>query len=118
MSLIDSMQILKEDIKSTRQKRKQDLKAIKEDTRKLQQDTHRMVDDAERTRKEEAKTEARKLAASTKDLTEDVAVLCRGFRQDQKEVRKEILSASAVWHGKASVVVDHEKKQKEKNEED
>jgi len=41
MNLIDSMQMLKDDIKSGRQKRRQDLKTIKQTTKQLQQDTHK-----------------------------------------------------------------------------
>lgn len=100
MNLIDSMQMLKDDIKSGRQKRRQDLKTIKQVTKQLQQDTHKMVAGSERTRREEANSERGKLTAFTKDLEQDVAVLRKGFRQDQKELREEILTAGVVWRGK------------------
>ena len=117
MNLIDSMQMLKDDIKSGRQKRRQDLKTIKQVTKQLQQDTHRMVADSERIRREEAKNEGRKLSAFTKDLEQDVVVLRKGFRQDQKELRKEILTAGEVWRGSTSVKISPENKNGEtKNE--
>lgn len=101
MSLTDSMQMLKNDIKSSRQKRRQDLKAIKEDTRQLQRATHRTIADNEKTRQEEAKMEKRELETFTQDLGEDVTHLRREFRREQAEVAKEIMAAAAVWHGKA-----------------
>ena len=101
MNLINSMQMLKDDIKSGRQKRRQDLKTIKQATKQLQQDTHSMVADSERTRREEANNERRKLTAFTKGLEQEVVVLRKGFRQDQKELRKEILTAGKVWAGTA-----------------
>ena len=116
MNLINSMQILKDDIKSGRQKRRQDLKTIKQATKQLQQDTHRMVADSERIRREEASNEKRKLNAFTKDLEQDVVVLRKGFRQDQAEVRKEILTAGSIWHGKASTKVISETREGEVEE--
>ena len=113
MSLIDSMQMLKDDIKSGRQKRRQDLKTIKQATKQLQQDAHRMVADSERTRREEANSERRKLTAFTKDMGQDVAVLRKGFRQDQKELREEVLTAGAVWRGTASTKIVPENKNEE-----
>lgn len=114
MSLIDSMQTLKDDIKSGRQKRRQDLKTIKQMTKQLQQDTHKRLAEEEKARKEEAEVEKRRLAAFTKDLEQDVGVLRKGFRQDQKELRDEILTAGAVWRGTASVREKQEKKEEEK----
>lgn len=105
MNLINSMQILKDDIKSGRQKRRQDIKTIKQATKQLQQDTHKMVADSEKVRREEANSERKKLTAFTKDLEQDVVVLRKGFRQDQAEVRKEILTAGSIWHGKAETKV-------------
>lgn len=118
MSLIDSMQMLKDDIKSSRQKRRQDFKMIKQNTRQIQQDTHKRLADAERARREEAGGERRKLADFTKDLKGGVTVLRRGFRQNQKEVRNEILTAGAIWQGKTSVPVKQEKEDKGKKEEE
>ena len=116
MSLIDSMQMLKNDIRSDRQKRRQDFKAIREDTRELKRATHRMIADNERTRKEEAEMEERKLKTFTHDLGHDVAAQLKEFRQEQAEVKKEIAGASAVWHGKATVAVKEEKKEKKQKE--
>ena len=116
MNLINSMQILKDDIKSGRQKRRQDIKTIKQATKQLQQDTHKMVADSEKVRREEANSERKKLTAFTKDLEQDVVVLRKGFRQDQAEVRKEALGASRVWHGKASAIEKPEAKEDEGEE--
>jgi len=102
MSLIDSMQTLKSEIKASRGKRKQDLKNTRQDARKVQQDTRRTIAGFEKTRQEEAKSLTRDLTSFTKDLSRDVDTLRQGFRQDQAEVRKEILTASSVWHGKVS----------------
>ena len=116
MKLINSMQTLKDDIRSGRQKRRQDIKTIKQDTKQLAQDTHKMVADSERNRREEASNEKRKLNAFTKDLEQDVVVLRKGFRQDQAEVRKEISTASSIWHGKASAIEKPEAKENEGEE--
>lgn len=118
MNLINNMQTLKDDIKSGRQKRRQDLKTIKQTTKQLQQDAHKRIAEEEKIRKEEAEAEKRKLAAFTRDLEQDVGVLRKGFRQDQKELREEILTAGAVWRGTAStkIVPEKENKKNEENE--
>ena len=113
MNLIDSMQMLKDDIKSGRQKRRQDLRTIKQTTKQLQQDTHKRITEEEKIRKEEAEAGKRKLAAFTKDLEQDVGVLRKGFRQDQKELREEILTAGEIWRGTASTKIVPEGKNEE-----
>ena len=118
MNLINNMQTLKDDIKSGRQKRRQDLKTIKQTTKQLQQDAHKRIAEEEKIRKEEAEAEKRKLAAFTRDLEQDVGVLRKGFRQDQKELREEILTAGEVWAGTVStkIVPEKENKKNEENE--
>jgi len=118
MNLINNMQTLKDDIKSGRQKRRQDLKTIKQTTKQLQQDAHKRIAEEEKIRKEEAEAEKRKLAAFTRDLEQDVGVLRKGFRQDQKELREEILTAGEIWRGTAStkIVPEKENKKNEENE--
>ena len=102
MSLIDSMQTLKDEIKVSRGRRKQDMEDIKRDTKQIQRDSQRTISDFEKTRKQKAKDLAQKLTSFVKGLIEDVDTLRKNFRQDLAEVRKEVLGASRVWHGKAS----------------
>jgi len=125
MNLINGMQVLKDEIVSSRGGRKQDIKVIKQDTRRLGQDTHKMIANSEKNRREQAKEEKRKrvafageLADSTKDLGEKVAVLRKGFRRDQKELKEEILTAGEVWAGTVStkIVPEKENKKNEENE--
>ena len=47
MSLIDNMQTLKDEIKVSRGRRKQDLKNIRRDTKQIQQDSQRTISDFE-----------------------------------------------------------------------
>ena len=102
MSLIDSMQTLRDDIKVSRVRRRQDLKDIRRDTKQVQQDSQRTISDFEKTRKEKAEDIAQDLTSFTKGLTEDVDTLRKNFRQNQAEVRKDVLGVSRVWHGKTS----------------
>lgn len=102
MSLINSMQTLKDEIRASRGKRRQDLKGIKQVTSQVQQDARRVIAGFEKTRQEEAENLTRDLTSFTKDLSNDVDSLRQGFRQDQAEVREDVLGASRVWHGKAS----------------
>jgi gas vesicle protein len=102
MSLIEGMQTLKKEIKVSRGRRKQDLKAVREDTEQVRQDTRRAISDFKETRKEEAENLARDLTSFAKDLTRDVSALREEFRQDQTAVREEVLAARAIWHGTAS----------------
>lgn len=102
MSLIDSMQTLKNEIKASRGKRKQDLKDIRQSASQVQQDSRRAIAGFEKTRQEEAEILTRDLTSFTKALSQDVDTLRHGFRQDQAEVRKDVLGASRVWHGKTS----------------
>ena len=102
MSLINSMQTLKNEIRASRGKRRQNLKDIKQATSQVQQDARRTIAGFEKTRQEEAENLTRDLTSFTKDLSQDVDTLRHGFRQDQTEVRKEVLTASRVWHGKVS----------------
>ena len=102
MSLIDSMQTLKDKIKVSRGRRKQDLEDIRRDTKQIQQDSQRTISDFEKTRKEKAENLAQELTSFTKGLTEGVDTLRKNFRQDQADVRKEVLTASKLWHGKVS----------------
>ena len=116
MNLINGMQVLKDEIVSSRGGRKQDIKVIKQDTRRLGQDTHKMIANSEKNRKEQAKEEKRKrvafageLADSTRDLGEKVAVLRKGLRRNQKELREEILTAGEVWRGENKKNEENEK---------
>jgi uncharacterized protein YicC (UPF0701 family) len=102
MSLIDGMQTLKNEIRASRGKRRQDLKNIKQDTRGVQQDAREALADFKETRQEEAKNLAKDLTSFTENLTADVNTLQKGFRQDQAKVRKDVLGASRVWAGIAS----------------
>lgn len=99
MSLIDSMQTLKSEIKSSRGKRRQDLKDIRQVTSQVQQDSRRAIAGFKQTRQEEAKNLNRDLTSFTKDLSNTVDTLRQGFRQDQAEVREDVLGASRVWRG-------------------
>lgn len=119
MNLINNMQALKDEIVSSREGRKQDIKAIRQETRRLGQDTHKTIANSEKNRREQAKEEKRKrvafargLADSTKDLGEKVAVLRKGLRRNQKELREEILTAGEVWAGTASTKIVPEKENK------
>jgi len=116
MNLINSMQTLKNEIKASRGKREQDLKDIRRDTKQVQQDTRRAIAGFEKTRQEEAENLTRDLTSFTKDLSQDVDTLRQGFQQDQAEVRKEILTASRIWHGKASAIEKPEAKEDEGEE--
>lgn len=106
MSLIDSMQTLKDEIKVSRGRRRQDLKDIRRDTKRVQQDSQKTISDFGKIRKEKSENLTRELTSFTKDLTEDVDTLRKNFRQDQADVRKEVLTASKLWHGKVSVTKD------------
>lgn len=106
MSLIDSMQTLKDEIKVSHGRRRQDLKNIRRDTKQVQQDSQRTISDFEKIRKEKAENLAQELTSFTKDLTENVDTLRKNFRQDQADVRKEVLTASKLWHGKVSATKD------------
>lgn len=99
MSLINSMQTLKNEIRASRGKRKQDLKDIKLATSQVQQDSRRTIAGFQKARQEEAEKLTRDLTSFTKDLSNDVDSLRQGFRQDQAEVREDILGASRVWQG-------------------
>lgn len=116
MSLINSMQTLKNEIKASRGKREQDLKDIKRDTKQVQQDARRTIAGFEKTRQEEAENLTRDLTSFTKDLSQDVGTLRHGFRQDQAEVRKDVLGASRVWHEKTSATEKPEVKEEEGEE--
>ena len=102
MSLINSMQTLKNEIKASRGKREQDLKDIKQAASQVQQDARKAIAGFEKARQEEAENLTRDLTSFTKDLSQDVDPLRQEFRQDQAEVRKDVLGASRVWHGKTS----------------
>ncbi len=116
MSLINSMQTLKNEIRASRGKRRQDLKDIKQATSQVQQDARRTIAGFEKTRQEEAENLTRDLTSFTKDLSQDVGNLRHGFRQDQAEVREDVLGASRVWHGKASATEKPEAKEDEGEE--
>lgn len=116
MNLINNMQTLKNEIKASRGKRRQDLKDIRQDTKQVQQDARRTIAGFEKTRQEEAENLTRDLTSFTKDLSQDVDTLRQGFQQDQAEVRKEISTASRIWHGKESTKVISETRESEVEE--
>ena len=116
MSLIEDMQKLKDEIRASRGRRRQDLRDIRRDTKQIKQDSQRTIAGFEKTRQEEAENLTRDLASFTKDLSHDVKTLRQGFQQDQKEVRKDVLGASRVWAGIASAKDAPEAKEDEREE--